>query len=278
MAKRKPSRAPRNPLCSSRRSREISRRRFLVAGAYVLGGAAYAGAQDIAPSPSVSYSLAPVPKTPAELRKQFTAPQISLLEKLNRRDVEHLLRAEPAIPGLVVPETWGDDELVFSPMPAASEWATPYAKAIVVHQPMQVFGAYENGQLIRWGPVSTGRKETPTPAGEYNLTWRSRKRRSTDNDAWVLEWYFNFVNERGVSFHQFDLPGYPASHACVRLLQRDAMWLYEWGEQWTLDPEDKRKIVTPGSPVWIADVYDYKAPAPWSDPAIAAQIIELIAE
>ena len=140
---------------------------------------------------------------------------------------------------------------------------------------MQVFGAYENGQLVRWGPVSTGRKETPTPAGEYNLTWRSRKRRSTDNEAWVLEWYFNFVNERGVSFHQFDLPGYPASHACVRMLQRDAMWLYGWGEQWTLDPEDKRKIVTPGSAVLIAGVYDYKAPAPWSDPANAAHVIDL---
>lgn len=275
MAKRKRSRAPGNPVCSSHPSREISRRRFLVAGAYVLAGAAYAGAQDIAPSPSAGYSLVPVPKTPVELRQQFTAPQISLLEKLNRRDVEHLLRAEPAIPGLVVPETWGDDELAFGPMPAASEWAAPHAKAIVVHQPMQVFGAYENGQLVRWGPVSTGRKETPTPAGEYNLTWRSRKRRSTDNEAWVLEWYFNFVNERGVSFHQFDLPGYPASHACVRMLQRDAMWLYGWGEQWTLDPEDKRKIVTPGSAVLIAGVYDYKAPAPWSDPANAAHVIDL---
>ena len=91
----------------------------------------------------------------------------------------------------------------------------------------------------------------------------------------MLEWYFNFVNERGVSFHQFDLPGYPASHACVRMLQRDAMWLYEWGEQWKLDPDDKRKIVTPGSAVLITGVCDYTAPAPWSDPAAAAQIIEL---
>jgi len=55
--------------------------------------------------------------------------------------------------------------------------------------------------------VSTGRRETPTPDGAFHLTWRARSRRSTDNEDWLLEWYFNFVNERGVSFHLFDLPG-----------------------------------------------------------------------
>jgi len=274
MAKRKRSRPPGNQACSSPPNREISRRRFLIAGAHVLAGAAYAGAQDVAPSPSLAYSLTPVPRSPAELRKQFTVSQLALLEKLNRRDVDHMLRPEPAIPGLVVPSAWDADEITYSPMPSTCEWAAPYAKAIAVHQGAQAFGAYERGVLVRWGPVSTGRKDTPTPAGEYNLTWRSRKRRSTDNDAWVLEWYFNFINERGVSFHQFDLPGYPASHACVRLLQRDATWLYDWGEQWTLDPEDRRKVVTPGSPVSIIGACDYTARPWWIDPANAAQTVQ----
>ena len=275
MAKRKRLRAPKSLTSSSPPSRGISRRHFLLTGAHVLSGAAYAGAQGVAPFSSPIYSLAAVPRSPAELRKQFTATQIALLEKLNRRDADHLLRSEPAIPGIVVPGEWDRDEIVYSPMPPTCEWAAAHAKAIVVHQPAQAFGAYESGRLMRWGPVSTGRKETPTPAGEYNLTWRSRKRRSTDNDAWLLEWYFNFINERGVSFHQFDLPGYPASHACVRLLQRDAMWLYEWGEQWTLDPADRRKIVTPGSPVWIVGACDYTARPWWSDPVNAAQTVQL---
>ena len=183
MAKRKPSRAWRSQRCSSPHSGKLSRRGFLIVGAHVLAGAASAGAQDPAPSSSPTYSLTPVPRSPAELRKQFTPQQISLVEKLNRRDADHLLRAEPAIPGLVVPDTWLEDELAFSPMPAVCEWAAPHAKAIAVHQPAQVFGAYENGQLVRWGPVSTGRKETPTPAGEYHLTWRARKRRSIRHDA-----------------------------------------------------------------------------------------------
>jgi hypothetical protein len=211
---------------------------------------------------AVTYQIVPLPKSHAELAKLYTRDELRILEKLNRRDIEHLIRTEPPVPGLIVPSEWQFDELAYSPLPASYVWAEPHAKAIVVHQPWQVFGAYENGQLVRWGPVSSGRKETPTPAGSYNLTWRSKGRHSTDNAAWFLPWYFNFINERGVSFHQFDLPGYPASHACVRLLERDAMWLYEWGDQWVLEP-DKRKIATPGTPVLVVGVYEHAAPPPW---------------
>jgi lipoprotein-anchoring transpeptidase ErfK/SrfK len=209
-----------------------------------------------------AYHFEPLPKTIAELEKRFTAPQIALLEMLNRRDRERLIRVEPAVPGLIVPDTWIDDPLGYSPFPAAWPAAEAHPKALVVHQPMQVFGAYENGRLVRWGPVSTGRKETPTPEGAFNLTWRARSRRSTDNQDWLLEWYFNFVNARGVSFHLFDLPGYPASHACVRLLLRDAQWLYGWGEQWQLD-ETKRVVLVKGTPVLVQGSYAFGSPAPW---------------
>jgi hypothetical protein len=139
---------------------------------------------------------------------------------------------------------------------------------------MQAFAAYEGGRLVRWGPVSTGRKETPTPAGTFTLTWRARSRRSTDNTDWLLEWYFNFVNERGVSFHLFDLPGYPASHACVRLLLRDAQWLYEWGDQWSLD-DSRREVMMPGTPVVILGTYPFGTPAAWLAIDPAAPVITL---
>jgi len=214
-----------------------------------------------APTPGATASLTYHVEALAagELPKRFSPNQLGVLEKINRRDVEHLAR----LTELIVPDTWPDDELTYSPLPTVWPWAETNPKAIVVHQPAQVFGAYEYGRLVRWGPVSTGRKETATPAGAYNLTWKSKSRRSTDNDAWLLKWYFNFINSRGVSFHEFDLPGHPASHACVRLLTRDAMWLYEWGEQWVLSP-DGRTVTTPGTPIVVQGEVDFSNPSPWT--------------
>ena len=219
-----------------------------------------------------AFSLQPLAKSDKELSERFTAPQIAFLEKLNRRDREHLIRADPPVAGLVVPVAWHDDELTYSPLPREWPATAAHDKYLVVHQPLQVFGAYESGRLVRWGPVSSGRKETPTPAGSFNLTWRSRKRTSTDNEAWVLEWYFNFINFRGISFHQFDLPGYAASHACVRMLQRDAQWLYEWGTQWTLS-SDGQKVEVPGTPVLVIGRFEHGSPPPWV--SRNAAIIEL---
>lgn len=206
------------------------------------------------------FSLLPAPRTPAELNMRFTPAQVDILEKLNRRDREHLIRADPPVPGIVVPTTWEEDELAYSSFPREWTAAVSHPKYIVVHQPSQAFAAYEAGTLVRWGAASTRRKETPTPAGCFNLTWRSRSRRSTDNDAWLLEWYFNFVNARGVSFHQFELPGY-ASHACVRLLKRDAQWLYGWGDQWVLS-DDKRSVEQPGTPVLVIGQFAHGKPGP----------------
>jgi hypothetical protein len=197
------------------------------------------------------------PYSPERQRQQSDA-DVALLEKLNRCDRVHLAR----LTEVVVPEVGTDPELAYSPLPESWPWASAHAKALVVHQPMQVFGAYEGGRLVRWGPVSTGRAETPTPSGLFNLTWKAKSRRSTDNAEWILNWYFNFVNRRGVSFHEFELPGRPASHACVRLLQRDAQWVYAWGEQWRLSP-DGRQIVTAGTPVVVLGTYDFRRPAPW---------------
>ena len=222
-------------------------------------------------SAPAGYRFEPLPKTVAELGKRFTPEQIVVLEMVNRRDKAHLPRVDPPAPGLLVPETWSTDPLAYSPFPPSWPAGEKYAKAIVVDQPMQAFAAYEHGRIVRWGPVSTGRKETPTPEGTFNLTWRARSRRSTDNQDWLLEWYFNFVNERGVSFHLFDLPGYPASHACVRLLLRDAQWLYGWGEQWTLD--ERRKLAGPGTPVFILGTYPYDAPPAWLSPAAATVLL-----
>lgn len=215
-------------------------------------------AQDAPTAPTITYRTEAIAAD--QWATRFTPDQLALLEKINRRDVAHLRRLST----IIVPDRWDAGELSYSPLPQQWPESAHLPRIIVVDQPMQVFGAYEAGVLVRWGPVSTGRKETPTPAGSYNLTWKAKSRISTDNDQWKLKWYFNFINSRGVSFHEFDLPGSAASHACVRLLSRDAEWLYGWGEQWRLT-KDGRAVETPGTPVIVQGVVDFSKPTPWTD-------------
>ena len=242
-------------------------------GALGLAGAAASAAQEPPASAVVaepSYNLGAGPVLGGELRRRFTPDQLALLEKLNRATVTHLERLDL----LVIPDRWSGDELAYSPFPSRSEWAARYPKALIVHQPGQAFAAYESGRLIRWGPVSSGRRQAPTPAGLFHLNWRSPGRHSTVNADWYMPWYFNFDNRRGLALHQFTLPGWPASHACVRLLERDAMWLYDWGEGWTLD-ERGWEVLAPGTPLWIVGSYDFDAPPPWRSIAWLARGIEL---
>jgi lipoprotein-anchoring transpeptidase ErfK/SrfK len=158
----------------------------------------------------------------------LSAGQLAILEKLNRVNAARLKRLNV----LVRPVEWSDDELVYSPFPLTYDWAADKAKTIVVDQSAQAFAAYEFGQLVRWGPVSTG-ELGQTPAGVFNLSWRSRGHHSSVDPSWYLPWYFNFIPARGIAFHQYSLPGRAASHGCVRLLERDAQWLYHWGEATT---------------------------------------------
>lgn len=204
-----------------------------------------------------------------ELRRQLGPDRLALVEKLNRADVAHLRR----LPVLVIP-TSGDDELQHSPLPLTYSWASGFPKALVVHLPSQVFGAYENGSLVRWGPVSSGRPTDLTPSGLFELTWRSRGHRSSVDPDWFMRWYFNFHRKRGLAFHQHPLPGRPASHACIRLLDRDARWLFEWGEGQVLDKRGGN-VVTPGTPVLILGQYDFDAPPPWHSLDWLAKGVEL---
>lgn len=203
-----------------------------------------------------------------DLRRQLGPDRLALVEKLNRADAAHLRR----LPVLVIPAS-GDDELRHSPLPLTYGWAGGYPKAIVVHLPSQVFGAYERGSLVRWGPVSSGRPTDLTPAGLFELTWKSRGHRSSVDPDWFMRWYFNFHRKRGLAFHQHPLPGRPASHACVRLLDRDARWLFEWGEGQGLDK--RGNVVTPGTPVLILGQYDFDAPPPWHSLDWLAQGVSL---
>jgi hypothetical protein len=203
------------------------------------------------------------------LQERFSRAQIALLEKLNRADVEQLGQ----LPVLVVPESW-DDELSYSVLPLQYPASEAWPTFVVVHLPGQLFGAYEFGRLVRWGPVSSGGRSSPSNPGTFSLNWRSTGRASTVNPDWFMRWYFNFGNREGLAFHAYSLPGYPDSHGCIRLLERDAQWLFEWGESWVIDPAGDEAL-KPGTPVLIIGRYDFEGPPPWRSLAWLSTTVEL---
>jgi len=200
------------------------------------------------------YSVVP----PAKALKGRSTAELGLLERLNRADRRHLGR----LPAIVVPDDWTDGKTAHAPFPLVWAWAVRYPKAIAVSLPAQAFGAYEHGVLVHWGPISSGRRGLETPNGLHWLNWKSKGHHSTVNETWYMPWYFNFRNRGGVAFHEFALPGLPASHSCVRLLNRDARWLFAWGEQWKIDSSG-HVVFQKGTPVVLIGDYDWKSPPPW---------------
>ena len=217
------------------------------------------------------FATVPVPKDPGQFDQAWgSEDRISLLEKLNRSDRDVLRHRDE----LVVPLEWGLAETDYSPLPAKIDWASDTETLILVHLPLQAFAAYEYGVMVHWGPVSSGSRTVPSVAGAYFLNWSSKGRRSTVNREWFLRWYFNFENDTGRSFHEYALPGLPVSHGCLRLLGRDASWLYHWGRSWKLD-ETGRNIRSHGTPVIMIGEYDFDQPPPWRDRELVEQGFEL---
>ena len=190
------------------------------------------------------------------LERRLGPDAFSVVLRLNRVDLAHARQGDT----LVVPATL--DWTRLSPFPDTLPAGLP-PKLLIVSARVQAFGAYEAGQLVRWGPVSTGRREKVTPQGLYHANWRQRTRASTFNDEWVLNWYVNLSSFDGISLHQYELPGRPASHSCVRLLEDDAGWLYQWVDTWKLAPGDRRRVLEQGTPVAVLDEYAFGRRRPW---------------
>ncbi|MCM4159647.1 L,D-transpeptidase [Antarcticibacterium flavum] len=171
---------------------------------------------------------------------------------------------------IVVPDTLVEDFNLYAPFPSRLDILEPIPQTVLISRRVQAFGLYECGRLIKWGPVSTGKQSTPTPAGLNYGNYKAKRKISTVNQSWLMPYYFNFMNFEGVGVHQYLLPGFPASHACVRLEMADAMFIYEWAQQWELDAT-RTRVVRNGTPFMVFGDYDFEADVPWlqlvNDPA-----------
>jgi hypothetical protein len=90
------------------------------------------------------------------------------------------------------------------------------AVAVVVSIPEQLVHVYRNGLRIAVSTCSTGKPGHETPTGVFTVLQKDKHHHSaTYNNAPMPN--MNRLTWDGVALHAGKLPGYPASHGCVRL-------------------------------------------------------------
>jgi hypothetical protein len=109
---------------------------------------------------------------------------------------------------------------------------------IVISIPKQRISVYGSGGFHAQSVVSSGRSGFPTPTGVFAVIQKSRYHRSNIYSGAPMP-YMQRITWSGVAMHEGVLPGYPASHGCIRLTSKFA------SELWRMTRMGVRVIVTP---------------------------------
>ena len=220
------------------------------------------------PQPAKIVKKAPVRKAPKTVsytlentkewlktNKDSASLEISLA--VNRTDKAFFTKMD----SVIIPTDMSGDLAFYLPFPVEVPYLADVDKILFFSYLTQTFAAYENGILIYTGPTNMGKKKNPTPTGLFFCNWKAEETISTVDDEWKLLWNFNIANKGGIGFHQYDMPGFPASHSCLRLQEKDAKYLYEWADQWILVDDENVKFK--GTPVVVFGSYPFGQPKPW---------------
>jgi hypothetical protein len=108
---------------------------------------------------------------------------------------------------------------------------------IIISITDQRVSVYDNGALIARSSVSTGVPRHPTPLGVFSIIDKERWHRSNLYSAAPMP-YMQRITWSGIALHAGILPGYPASHGCIRLKNDFAINL------WHLTKRGARVIIT----------------------------------
>jgi len=113
--------------------------------------------------------------------------------------------------------------------PGEYVWAPEVAPTgpilLVVNLTAQRAVLFRNGVPIGATTVSTGRPGYRTPTGVFTILQKHVEHYSTTYDNAPMP-YMQRLTWRGVALHAGQLPGYPASHGCIRLPKGFAELLY----------------------------------------------------
>jgi lipoprotein-anchoring transpeptidase ErfK/SrfK len=113
---------------------------------------------------------------------------------------------------------------------------------------------YDANGLFAETPVSTGMKGHPTPMGVFSVIQKDRLHHSNIYSGAPMP-YMQRITWSGIAIHAGVLPGYPASHGCIRMPMAFAMKMWNWTKM------GARVVVTPG---------EMTPPASFAHPLLAA--------
>lgn len=122
---------------------------------------------------------------------------------------------------------------------AAKQAAKPQGPLVItVSIEKQRVKVYDSNGLFAEAAVSTGTRTHPTPTGVFSIIQKNKHHVSNLYNASMP--YMQRITWSGVAMHTGPLPGYAASHGCIRLPNEFAARLWTWTKMGT------RVIVAPG--------------------------------
>lgn len=194
----------------------------------------------------------------AVFNKQFSEEERYTILALNRLDSKNKWRADT----LAIPDKIDKSLMSYTPFPTHLDILKDVKKIVFFSYPIQAYSLYENGKLVKWGPTSMGKKSAQTKRGLMFANWKKELAISTVDSEWKLPYNVNVHNTLGIGWHQYDLPGFPASHSCLRLLMDDAKELYGWVDTWVLN-KGGATVKVNGTPVIVFGDYNWGGKKPW---------------
>ena len=130
------------------------------------------------------------------------------------------------------PKAYEEAVALFGPLnlkPGQYRWVTAMPEAgeakIVVDLMSQLFYVYRGEQLIGVSTISSGKKGKETQLGFWSVMLKRKLGYSRKYDNAPMP-FIQMYDPKGLAFHAGALPGYPASHGCVRLPHKFAERLY----------------------------------------------------
>jgi lipoprotein-anchoring transpeptidase ErfK/SrfK len=98
---------------------------------------------------------------------------------------------------------------------------------------------YDDNGVFAQAPVSTGMPGHPTPMGVFSVIQKHKFHHSNIYSGAPMP-YMQRITWSGVAMHAGVLPGYPASHGCIRMPMAFAVKMWNWTKM------GARVFVTPG--------------------------------